>query len=369
MIACQCSLFPFFLQSLYHYLTDHPRVVPASMKQIHYFKYYPDRPIKWYLSHFPTATNFLSSGALITGEASPGYLPYPDVAAMVRQRLPNGPRIIVIGREPVDRAYSSYRYNYVSPTIEIMKKGVIHGIPKGQADEYYDEYLFSFEDMIQAELGILRECLSIPNGSAVSGARTSWGKKSWALEEYERRDQLGLDPLVDLDGHCYGGQVNFTILRKQWINLHAKYPKKLIPSKNVHLTQAMIGRGLYTFPLEWWYSVFNSSDIYFVCTEELKDMSGEPLNKLGQFLGLQSFNFSQIVSRGAYNVGSHHGYDNEVSWNELEVESQNNISEGTGSSGIVDVIPLSDQVRRDLEDFVRPYNERLFNLVGRRCNW
>jgi hypothetical protein len=320
--------------------------------------------MKWYFSHFPTATSFLSSGAIITGEASPGYLPYPDVAAMVRQRLPKGPRIIAIGREPIDRAYSSYRYNYVSPTIETMRKGVMYGIKKDQPDSYYHEFLFSFEDMIKAELEILRECLSIPNGSAVSGAKIAWGKKSWAIAEYERRDRFELDPLVDLDGHCYGGPVNPSIIRKQWTNLFSQYPKKIIPNQNVHLTQAMIGRGLYTFPLEWWYAVFDNNEIYFVCTEELKDMTGEPLNQLGKFLGLHSFNFSEIVSRGAYNVGSHHGYDNEVPWNELESEGTNNVSEGTTST-----IPLSDEVRKELEDFVRPYNERLFKLVGRRCNW
>jgi hypothetical protein len=210
------------------------------MKQIHYFKYYSDRPLKWYFSHFPTATHFLSSGTMMTGEASPGYLPYPNVATMIRQRLPNGPKIIVIGREPVDRSYSSYRYNYVSPSIDMMKQGKLSGIAKGQPDSYYLDYLFSYEDLIVAELNVLRDCLSIPNGSAVAGAKSSWSKKTWYKSEYERRYQLGMDPLVDLDGHCYGGLVNRTILRKQWINLFAKYPKKVMPSNNVHLTQAMI---------------------------------------------------------------------------------------------------------------------------------
>jgi hypothetical protein len=27
-----------YLSSLYHYLSDHPRVLPAKEKQIHYFK-------------------------------------------------------------------------------------------------------------------------------------------------------------------------------------------------------------------------------------------------------------------------------------------------------------------------------------------
>lgn len=60
--------------SLYHYLTGHDRVVPSKQKQIHYFKYYYHRPMNWYLSHFYSTTDFLSSGALMTGEASPGYL-------------------------------------------------------------------------------------------------------------------------------------------------------------------------------------------------------------------------------------------------------------------------------------------------------
>lgn len=322
--------------------------------------------MKWYLHHFPTATSFLASGALITGEASPGYLPYPDIAQMVRDRLPTGPRIVVIGREPVDRAYSSYRYNYVVPTIKAMRGGRISGVPHGQVDTYYERYLFSFEDMIQAELGILRDCLAAPNGSAVAGARKIWGSQSWAKSEYGRREKLGLDPLVDLDGFCYGDQVNGKVLRKQWSDLMEMYPTKVIADKNVHLTQALIGRGLYTFPLEWWFAVFEKSDIYFICTEELTDMTGEPINKLGQFLGLPSYNFSETVNRGAFNVGNHQGYDTEVSWSELEEER---LSNATDDNAMEQEIPLSDDIRRELEDFFRPYNERLFNLVGRRCDW
>jgi hypothetical protein len=60
--------------SLYQYLVGHNRVLPAKDKQIHYFKYWTSRPMKWYLSNFPPAETFLSNGALMTGEASPGYL-------------------------------------------------------------------------------------------------------------------------------------------------------------------------------------------------------------------------------------------------------------------------------------------------------
>lgn len=60
--------------SLYRYLVGHPRVLPAKNKQIHYFKYFTNYPMQWYLKHFPPAEVFLSNGALMTGEASPGYL-------------------------------------------------------------------------------------------------------------------------------------------------------------------------------------------------------------------------------------------------------------------------------------------------------
>ncbi len=49
-------------------------MLPAKAKQINFFKNYTDYPMKWYLQQFPPAEVFLSKGALMTGEASPGYL-------------------------------------------------------------------------------------------------------------------------------------------------------------------------------------------------------------------------------------------------------------------------------------------------------
>lgn len=322
--------------------------------------------MNWYLHHFPTTVSFLSSGALITGEASPGYLPYPKVATLVKERLPTNPRIVAIGREPVDRAYSSYRYNYVAPAMDAMREGKIGGIPLGLGDDFYKTLLFSFEEMVVAELGILRKCLSVPSGSAVAGARMTWGNQPWTKPEFERREKLNLEPLVDLDGFCYGGKVNNNVLREQWVELKERNPSKVIPPLNVHLIQSIVGRGLYVLPLEWWYAVFDKSDIYFLCTEELTDMSGEPINKLGQFLGLPSYNFSSTVSQGAFNVGGHKGYDTEISWSDLEEESANN---SVGVSSTIQEVPLSIAIRQELDEFYQPYNDRLFDLVGRGCAW
>ena len=36
--------------SLYHYLTGHPRILPAKEKQIHFFRYHRSKPLAWYYS-------------------------------------------------------------------------------------------------------------------------------------------------------------------------------------------------------------------------------------------------------------------------------------------------------------------------------
>ena len=90
--------------SMYDYLGQHPSIVQASKKEVHFFdtKYYKGR--RWYRSHFPTK---LQLQYKITGEASPSYLFYPGSARRIRQHLPEA-RLLAILRNPVDRAISSY---------------------------------------------------------------------------------------------------------------------------------------------------------------------------------------------------------------------------------------------------------------------
>lgn len=358
-------------------------------------------PLKWYYSYFPNAVSYLSSGALMTGEASPGYLPYPDVPNRIHetmmQRSSGGggatPRIIVVGRNPIERAYSSYKYNYVSPNIDAMKQGRVNGIDGENRNRknsnsnitatHYEQFVFSFEEMIRAELNVLRQCLDPEHGAAIVQARETWGSQRWAAPEYIRRSEEGLGPMADLDGFCYGDDVNSTVPRLQWAELMARNPKKVMIDKDLHLVQSLLGRSIYTLPLEWWYAVFDKKDIYFMCTEELRDLSGTPLNSLGSFLGLPTFNFSIVVGEGAFNVAGHKGYDKEVSWDEIDREeaAHNKESTITGGDSVGEdnqqqhdeesssQIPLSAEFRQELEDFLRPYNERLYALTGKRCNW
>ena len=343
-------------------------------------KYFAERPMSWYYSQFPTTTNFLASGALMTGEASPGYLPYPQVARLMRRSLPD-PKIIVVGRNPLERSWSSYKYNYVSPTLEEMKKGRVPNVQKHQGEEYYEQFLFTFEELIRAELTQLKACLDHRHGFGANATRDLWGDKVWTKYEVENR-LAGDTPLIDLDEVCYGDKVNSTVLRPQWSKLQMDQPYKVMLEKNIHLKQSLLGRSLYTFPLEWWYVVYEQEDIHFICTEELSDLSGDPLNEVAvDFLGLPFFNFSSTIAEGAFNVGGHKGYDKATSWTQVEGENKHgkdsDITASTdndraGNSTIVtsgSEIPLSNELLQELEEFLQPINERLFHLVGKRCDW
>ncbi len=98
--------------SLYLYTTQHPHVLPALKVEVHYFDINFNRGNKWYRSHFPTIfykfiSRLIKRHKMITGEASPYYLFFPHSAQRIYTTFPNL-KIIIILRNPVDRAYSHY---------------------------------------------------------------------------------------------------------------------------------------------------------------------------------------------------------------------------------------------------------------------
>lgn len=99
--------------SLYSYLVEHPRVVAAAKKELHFFDLrFPNGPA-WYRDQFPSL-----SPDTITGEASPYYLFHSHVPKRVFKLLPHV-KLIVLLRNPVDRAYSHY-YHAVKHGIETL---------------------------------------------------------------------------------------------------------------------------------------------------------------------------------------------------------------------------------------------------------
>jgi len=98
--------------SLYSHLVTHPAIAPALKKEIYFFDHAFERGLGHYRSQFPTVLEKRrcensGAGAFRTGEATPCYLFHPHVPRRVAATLP-GARLIVLLRNPVDRAYSHY---------------------------------------------------------------------------------------------------------------------------------------------------------------------------------------------------------------------------------------------------------------------
>jgi len=95
--------------SLFMYLSEHPSFRSPEVKEIGFFDREWERGLGWYRSHFPLAAGPRG----ITGEATPEYLFHPRAAERAASVVPDA-RLIVLLRDPVDRAYSHYQLKVAS---------------------------------------------------------------------------------------------------------------------------------------------------------------------------------------------------------------------------------------------------------------
>jgi hypothetical protein len=115
--------------SMFNYLLDHPQVLrlfPAAEKRkgTYYFDVNATvgRDDTWYRSHFPTVLSRTVRGRLtgrfsVVGEATPYYLYHPLAPERAQHVVPEA-KIIMLLRDPVERAYSHWK--------ERTRQGVEH---------------------------------------------------------------------------------------------------------------------------------------------------------------------------------------------------------------------------------------------------
>jgi hypothetical protein len=104
--------------SVYNYLLEHPLVLPLfpsrqRIKGVHFFDTGYHRGLRWYRGHFPTAASRRlrerrAGRPVVAGEASPYYLFHPLAAERAHAAMPDA-RVIVLLRDPVERAWSHYK--------------------------------------------------------------------------------------------------------------------------------------------------------------------------------------------------------------------------------------------------------------------
>lgn len=137
--------------TLYDYLKGHPEVFMPK-DDLHKEPSHFSNLITWYKKpekYFPLFNDAKPQQRWI-GEASTAYLSDPSAAANIHKYNPNA-RIIIILRNPADRAYSMYcwmvqeGYEYVSSferALSIEERRTLRKIPNFWEPQYYYNYLY-----------------------------------------------------------------------------------------------------------------------------------------------------------------------------------------------------------------------------------
>lgn len=128
--------------SLYDYLMQHPCVGKSLTKQIHFFDRYYDRQTSWYKVCFPFVwekffIEKIKGKKFATGEATAHYMTHPLAAKRAYEVVPDA-KIIIMLRNPVDRAYSHYQMEKANNREELSFEEAIEKEPeriKGEFEE------------------------------------------------------------------------------------------------------------------------------------------------------------------------------------------------------------------------------------------
>jgi hypothetical protein len=100
--------------ALYAYLRWHPQITGPAWKEVSYFDRHYRRGEGWYRGQFPSTPRLWLAGRRsgrtpLVGEASPSYVLHPSAPERVRALLPDA-RLVLLLRDPVDRALSHYHH-------------------------------------------------------------------------------------------------------------------------------------------------------------------------------------------------------------------------------------------------------------------
>jgi len=138
--------------SLFYYLIQHPHVLAGSGKELWFFDTNFKRGLIWYRSNFPTIFHKLYSKIfekknIITGEASPNYIFHPMAAKRAYSIIPHA-KIIILLRNPIERAYSSWAMHMrrgsealsFEEAIKQENKRIAGEEEKIFENEYYDSF-------------------------------------------------------------------------------------------------------------------------------------------------------------------------------------------------------------------------------------
>tara|TARA_B110000196_G_C21153068_1_gene671060 strand:+ start:2295 stop:3269 length:975 start_codon:yes stop_codon:yes gene_type:complete len=241
--------------SIYEGLSEHPNIFSAKVKEIYFFDGNFHRGENWYRYHFPPKLKkFIIKKILrkkfVTGEATPFYLIHPHAAQRIK-KINSKTKLIVILRNPIDRAYSHF-----SSAIKNGKEN------------------FSFEESIKEE---------------------------------ENRIKGEMEKMIDDESYY---------------------------SSEIYYKRAYFLQGLYYNDLNQWMKVFPKNQFLIINSEEFFKNPSKNFNEIFKFLEISQIKNKKYVQ---FHLGKY--------------------------------LPMNQETREQLIKFYKPYNEKLYNLIGEKFDW
>jgi hypothetical protein len=127
---------------LYELLDSHPEVyVPARRKEVSFFDRFYNRGIQWYAQFFPKDDKASQFQAI--GEITPHYFFCPECPERIA-RIASITRLLLILREPADRAYSYFKH--IAPIDNYSKsfEDFLCDYPEIVQEGFYSKYLENY---------------------------------------------------------------------------------------------------------------------------------------------------------------------------------------------------------------------------------
>jgi len=272
--------------SMYEYICSHPLILKGKRRETHYFDWRWNNELSQSSSieHLNYYLNFFEKDALKrhpslkTGESTPSYLLHSDIVIPRMSLVCPWVKLIVMLRNPVDRAYSQYQMS-LDPS----------GTPEQLKLRGMSAYLGrSFAQVVEQEIGAIETAGINPDSS---------------IEDFQR---LCLHPIQHMS---HGGH-------------------------------SVILRGLYLLQLRPWLASEQFSQSIRVVS--IGDIKGGVKN----------------VQATMDKIFAHVGLPPH------EIEEQNLTAKNVRPANE----PMSSDVRDRLERFYEPFNQRLFEILGRNLS-
>jgi len=235
---------------LYNYLIQHKFIIENLKEETGFFNVYYEKGINWYKANFPSTWNKSSFRKRYGENPRIGEtinLPYQEIPERVHKLMPNA-KIIVILRNPIDRAYASHKW---------------------LVDSGLDEY--SFENAINQKVD----------------------RRSKTNEPFTENKIEGLEEV-----------------------------------------SSYLFRSIYLYDIKRWAEFYSLKNILFIKSEDLFKDPLSTVNSVIEFLGLKKLD-------------------------KIDTKEDNKKYDTS----------IKSELRNELNDFFKPYNEKLYEYIGKDFGW